>query len=1008
MSQGPLPIEYSEVSRSGGATAEAGMLPYLDLIEAAGLRQSMRRRVGLREQGQSWTDDQLLTAGVLLNLAGGDSVDDLRVLEGDEGLGRMLRRAERHGLHRRRGEALARRWRRPRTRSVSSPTSLRRYLERFHDAQEEHKREPQRAFIPAPGAALRGLGRVNADLLAFAQRHDRQRQATLDMDATLVESSKRQAFYSYQHSRAYQPLTTYWAETDAVLHSEFRDGNVPAGFEQLRVLQEALEMLPSGVERVLMRSDTAGYQQELLRYCAEGRDARFGVIEFAVGAPVNAEFRRAVRRVPEGEWRTLPSRNEESPESDQQYAEVNYVPTWIGNHHLGPEYRFIATRERYRNPPLPGLLTDGELLAIFEQSDDVVENIYRLLKGNEGDAEMSEVRIIDDPTGNDREFITSIYKFCIVSDAGGCTVSPAYAGDQRGGVPATSADIYLNWEKIEEKTGAATTIAPDSTQFNDCIWPHGTRVGDFSKYAWELVVHEAGHALGMSGASVERSALDAVLDVAGISAISDIVAAIAGPDLDYATSHPTIASSALNYDGRVAGASGEPDCFPHPLDVLAVNALYQDRYIDPFFGPFEIETMISGTGQITKSPSRTTYPDGTEVTLRASWENATHIFEGWGGDCGHRATLTTCTVTMDDDKSVWATFSTRTALSLMINPVAGDDSVNEAEKAAGFAISGQTEPGAIVVVTVNDALVPAATAASDGSWTTAVPPNASWITHGVIQVSATASKSGFVDGTAANLVTVDLAAPSVTYTPPTTLTVGTAVTAIQPMTLDQDIDSYALKGSTFPAGLIFSKIPGMLGWVTGMPSATTLAETEVTIVVTDVAGNTSEVTLTFPVVGARPVTPPVIWFATAVYSYMTDPVRETWLGVAPTEDAAKAVAIEQVLEWALWEVPDYMEVDSGIDCLQQSHDGWWICLGFVIYRFSNSVAGVGSGATQVEAQSAAIAAALAKIPDDDNNNWTQTSLQSWSSARASTRDGDLPDLPDLPVRKPGRAPWWAR
>ena len=386
MSQGPLPIEYSEVSRSGGATAEAGMLPYLDLIEAAGLRQSMRRRVGLREQGQSWTDDQLLTAGVLLNLAGGDSVDDLRVLEGDEGLGRMLRRAERHGLHRRRGEGLARRWRRPRTRSVPSPTSLRRYLERFHDAQEEHKREPQRAFIPAPGAALRGLGRVNADLLAFAQRHDRQRQATLDMDATLVESSKRQAFYSYQHSRAYQPLTTYWAETDAVLHSEFRDGNVPAGFEQLRVLQEALEMLPSGVERVLMRSDTAGYQQELLRYCAEGRDARFGVIEFAVGAPVNAEFRRAVRRVPEGEWRTLPSRNEESPESDQQYAEVNYVPTWIGNHHLGPEYRFIATRERYRNPPLPGLLTDGELPSRVEELRGQWYRVFAMVTNRTGDA----------------------------------------------------------------------------------------------------------------------------------------------------------------------------------------------------------------------------------------------------------------------------------------------------------------------------------------------------------------------------------------------------------------------------------------------------------------------------------------------------------------------------------------------------------------------------------------------------------------------------------------------
>ena len=65
------------------------------------------------------------------------------------------------------------------TRNVPSPTSLRRYLERFHDAAEEERREPHRAFIPAPGAALRGLGRVNADLLAFAQRHHRQRQATL-------------------------------------------------------------------------------------------------------------------------------------------------------------------------------------------------------------------------------------------------------------------------------------------------------------------------------------------------------------------------------------------------------------------------------------------------------------------------------------------------------------------------------------------------------------------------------------------------------------------------------------------------------------------------------------------------------------------------------------------------------------------------------------------------------------------------------------------------------------
>ena len=55
----------------------------------------------------------------------------------------------------------------------------------------------------------------------------------------------------------------------------------------------------------MLRSDTAGYQQELLRYCAEGRDERFGVIEFAVGVDVTAEFRRAVSEVAEQDWQTL-------------------------------------------------------------------------------------------------------------------------------------------------------------------------------------------------------------------------------------------------------------------------------------------------------------------------------------------------------------------------------------------------------------------------------------------------------------------------------------------------------------------------------------------------------------------------------------------------------------------------------------------------------------------------------------------------------------------------------
>ena len=54
-------------------------------------------------------------------------------------------------------------------------------------------------------------------------------RATLDMDATLVETEKRDALFSYKGYKAYQPLNTYWAEQGLILHTEFRDGNVPAG-----------------------------------------------------------------------------------------------------------------------------------------------------------------------------------------------------------------------------------------------------------------------------------------------------------------------------------------------------------------------------------------------------------------------------------------------------------------------------------------------------------------------------------------------------------------------------------------------------------------------------------------------------------------------------------------------------------------------------------------------------------------------------------------------------------
>ena len=62
--------------------------------------------------------------------------------------------------------------------------------------------------------------------------------------------SRRMPYISYKGEQAYQPINTYWYERGVMLHTEFRDGNVPAGYEQLRVLKEAaLGYLPAGSKK---------------------------------------------------------------------------------------------------------------------------------------------------------------------------------------------------------------------------------------------------------------------------------------------------------------------------------------------------------------------------------------------------------------------------------------------------------------------------------------------------------------------------------------------------------------------------------------------------------------------------------------------------------------------------------------------------------------------------------------------------------------------------------------
>ncbi len=357
IAQGVLPFRYESEPTASGMTALAGLPPYLELATVSGLTDSIRRHLQVCSgQKQGWKDTQIVMSLVLLNIAGGDCVDDLRILEKDDGFTRVLRRVEWHGLRRKEWREQERHWRKERKRAVPSPSVVFRYLSAFDNPAEEAKRTDGHAFIPAANKHLRALSRVNEDFLRFVQRKSPQREATLDQDASLVATWKAEALYGYLGDKTYHPMTTYWAEQALLVHSEFRDGNVPANYQNLRALQETLDALPEGVVKVYFRSDTAANQKELLRYCAEGKNERFGVIEFAVGVDVTAEFKRAVAEVAEGEWQQLEREVDgQRVKTEQEWAEVCFVPNWTAQRKEGPVYRYLAIRELLGQAELPGL-----------------------------------------------------------------------------------------------------------------------------------------------------------------------------------------------------------------------------------------------------------------------------------------------------------------------------------------------------------------------------------------------------------------------------------------------------------------------------------------------------------------------------------------------------------------------------------------------------------------------------------------------------------------------------
>jgi len=368
---GLVPIRLEADPTEAVVTGHSGALVYLDLWNRLGMPGIIDETVHICGS-QGWMDRQIVTALMLVNLVGGDCVADVDKLESDRGLCSMVRSCEYEGLNRAQRRAAGQRFRAGRGRWLPAATQISSFLEECHDARQEALRIPGRAFIPLANKHLVSLRGLNTQLVAKLQHLRPQATATLDGDATLVETDNSSALFCYKGPRAYQPYNVWWAEQELVLHSEFRDGNVPAGLEAVRVMKEALACLPAGVEQVYTRQDTAAYDIDFLAWCEREREhPEYGRILFTISADITGALKAAALNEAEWtkEWRGSGAKRRET---GREYAEIVFVP---GTHavlaDIREPFRYIAIRERMgdqltlldagsgKNPPFPTVVMNN-------------------------------------------------------------------------------------------------------------------------------------------------------------------------------------------------------------------------------------------------------------------------------------------------------------------------------------------------------------------------------------------------------------------------------------------------------------------------------------------------------------------------------------------------------------------------------------------------------------------------------------------------------------------------
>jgi len=279
-----------KVGRSSVQTTSFAGLPLLsELAHQTGLIKKLDSIPGIWERhGQYATSDYVMGLA-LTQIAGGEGLDDTRILRSDPGIRRLV------------------------FPDLPAANSFGEFLRRFNHRSVHH------LGVVVKDQALRNCSGLKT--------------LTLDIDSSLIEAHKESAQMSYKNFPGYNPVLAWLAEPDVFLAGVFRDGNASPQCNLTSLLRYCDRALPKGVD-LRVRSDSAAYRLDFIDYChRRGK-------HFTITADLDAAVREAIESIPEKAWQ-LVVRGKET----FLLAETIHVPGGGGDNNYNlPAFRLVVKR----------------------------------------------------------------------------------------------------------------------------------------------------------------------------------------------------------------------------------------------------------------------------------------------------------------------------------------------------------------------------------------------------------------------------------------------------------------------------------------------------------------------------------------------------------------------------------------------------------------------------------------------------------------------------------------